>query len=81
MILRNMTVTVKQCKISFPEQYRPGIFLLDTRKVRPSSIKFRLKKDTVTGSERTQQCRAYYKIVITCVTGSLPQSKYPLKLH
>ena len=50
----------------------------DSRKVEPSSIKFRqLKTDTETESERMQQCRAYSRqSLLALPVYSLPQSKY-----
>ena len=63
-----MNGTVQKGKISFPKQYRPQIFL-GYQKSQTFFDKFRLKKDNVTLSERTQQCWAYTKIVITCATG------------
>ena len=64
-----MNGTVRQSKISFPEQYRPRIFL--------GYQKSQTLVDKV--SERTQQCISGDDRKYVCgsqATGSLPQSNY-----
>ena len=75
-----MNGTVKQSKISFPEQYRPGI-LLGYQKSQTFLGKVSIKKEhrycmDLNARNGVKHIQNAIATIITIATRSLPQSKY-----